>query len=142
MTADRGYLPPANLDLPMPSGAAIPPAGDNKLEDCICTGFDVPIDPLTAEDIAFWTGSPRYQPWKDVAQFFPEFAHFGGESGHDTGREEHAAVAVRNVREHELFNEVTDATWTRLIAQQIRIALYQNDEQWLSSLTKVLEGER
>jgi hypothetical protein len=36
----------------------------------ICTGFDVPVDPWTTEDIAFWTGSPRYQPWKDVAQFF------------------------------------------------------------------------
>jgi len=36
----------------------------------ICTGFDVPTDPLTADDIAFWTGSPHYQPWKDVTDFF------------------------------------------------------------------------
>ena len=38
-------------------------------EDC-ATGMDVPTEPWSAEDIAFWTGTPRYQPWKDVAAFF------------------------------------------------------------------------
>jgi hypothetical protein len=28
------------------------------------------LNPWTAEDIAFWTGTPTYQPWKDVAAFF------------------------------------------------------------------------
>ena len=32
--------------------------------------MDVPTEPWSAEDIAFWTGTPRYQPWKDVAAFF------------------------------------------------------------------------
>lgn len=38
-------------------------------EEC-CTGMDVPIDPWTAEDVAFWTATPTYQPWKDVAALF------------------------------------------------------------------------
>lgn len=36
----------------------------------VCFGMDVPCDPWTAEDIAFWTGTRRYEPWKDVAAFF------------------------------------------------------------------------
>jgi hypothetical protein len=32
--------------------------------------MDVPIDPWTAEDVAFWTATPTYQPWKDVAALF------------------------------------------------------------------------
>jgi hypothetical protein len=38
-------------------------------EDCV-TGMDVPTEPWTAEDVAFWTGTARYQPWKDIAAFF------------------------------------------------------------------------
>jgi len=38
-------------------------------EEC-CTGMDVPTQRWTAEDTAFWTGTPHYQPWKDVAAFF------------------------------------------------------------------------
>lgn len=36
----------------------------------VCTGMDIPIGPWGAEEIAFWTGTERYQPWKDVAAFF------------------------------------------------------------------------
>lgn len=39
-------------------------------EDEVCCGFDIPIKPWGPEDIAFWTGSARYCPWKDVAVFF------------------------------------------------------------------------
>ena len=28
------------------------------------------LNPWTEEDIAFWTGTSTYQPWKDVAAFF------------------------------------------------------------------------
>lgn len=42
------------------------------LDEEICTGMDAPCDPWTAEDVAFWTGSRTYQPWKDVAAFFRE----------------------------------------------------------------------
>jgi len=38
----------------------------------ICTGMDVPIGPWGAEEVAFWTGTAHYQPWKDVAAFFRE----------------------------------------------------------------------
>lgn len=38
--------------------------------DEVCCGMDVPSDPWTAEDVAFWSGSPTYQPWKDVAAYF------------------------------------------------------------------------
>lgn len=39
--------------------------------DEVCTGMDVPdLSSWTAEDIAFWTGTARYQRWKDVAAFF------------------------------------------------------------------------
>lgn len=38
--------------------------------DFVCTGMDVPIGPWGAEEVAFWTGTERYQPWKDVAAFF------------------------------------------------------------------------
>jgi hypothetical protein len=30
------------------------------------------VDP---EWVAFWTGTPRYRPWKDVASFFRERAN-------------------------------------------------------------------
>jgi hypothetical protein len=40
--------------------------------DEVCTGMDVPIGPWGAEEVAYWTGTPRYQPWKDVAAFFRE----------------------------------------------------------------------
>jgi len=40
--------------------------------DEVCTGMDVPTGPWGAEEVAFWTGTPRYQPWKDVAAFFRE----------------------------------------------------------------------
>lgn len=43
-------------------------------EEC-CTGMDIPTEPWTAEDVAFWSGSARYQPWKDVAAFFKELAN-------------------------------------------------------------------
>jgi len=36
------------------------------------TGMDVPIDPWTKADAAYWTATARYQPWKDVAAFFRE----------------------------------------------------------------------
>lgn len=38
--------------------------------DCF-VGMDAPL-PGTwgSEDIAFWTGTACYQPWKDVASFF------------------------------------------------------------------------
>jgi hypothetical protein len=32
--------------------------------------MDVPTSPWTAADAAHWTGTERYQPWKDVAAFF------------------------------------------------------------------------
>lgn len=35
-----------------------------------CTGMDVPIGPWGDEEVAFWTGTARYQPWKDVSSFF------------------------------------------------------------------------
>ena len=28
------------------------------------------LNPWTAEDVAFWTGTATYQPWKDVAAYF------------------------------------------------------------------------
>lgn len=34
------------------------------------TGMDVPTEPWTAADTAFWSGTARYQPWKDVAALF------------------------------------------------------------------------
>lgn len=38
--------------------------------DCF-VGMDVPLlDAWGPEDVAFWTGTCRYQPWKDVAAFF------------------------------------------------------------------------
>ena len=46
-------------------------------DDEVCTGMDVPIDRWTDEDVAFWTGSPTYQPWKDVADFFRENVNVG-----------------------------------------------------------------
>jgi hypothetical protein len=49
-------------------------------DDAVCTGMDVPCghrQPTSypnaywgPEDVAFWTGTDRYQPWKDVAVFF------------------------------------------------------------------------
>lgn len=39
------------------------------LDEEVCTGMDVPTK-WTAEDAAYWTGTARYQPWKDVAAFF------------------------------------------------------------------------
>lgn len=39
-------------------------------EEYIVCGMDVPCGPWTAEDAAFWTGTARYQPWRDVAAFF------------------------------------------------------------------------
>ena len=57
-----GNLPPA-----------YPPAGFMpRPEDDLCTGLDIPCDPWTAEDVAFWTGTATYQPWRDVAAFFKE----------------------------------------------------------------------
>ena len=41
-----------------------------EAEGGVCFGLDIPVGPWTAEDVAFWTGTPRYQPWKDVAAFF------------------------------------------------------------------------
>jgi hypothetical protein len=38
--------------------------------DEVCTGMDVPDGTWGEDDIAFWTGTARYQPWKDVAAFF------------------------------------------------------------------------
>lgn len=38
-------------------------------DDCV-TGMDVPTNRRSEEDIAFWTGTPSYQPWRDVAAFF------------------------------------------------------------------------
>lgn len=38
--------------------------------DEVCTGMDVPVDVWGPDDVAFWTGTERYQPWKDVAAFF------------------------------------------------------------------------
>lgn len=37
--------------------------------DCF-VGMDVPTGMWGAEEVAFWTGTARYQPWKDVAAFF------------------------------------------------------------------------
>lgn len=38
--------------------------------DCF-VGMDVPRSGAWgSEDAAFWTGTERYQPWKDVASFF------------------------------------------------------------------------
>ena len=38
--------------------------------DCF-VGMDVPLPGAwRPEDVAFWTGTERYQPWKDVAAFF------------------------------------------------------------------------
>jgi hypothetical protein len=34
------------------------------------TGMDVPTAPWTAEDVAYWTGTARYEPWRDVAALF------------------------------------------------------------------------
>jgi D-ribose pyranose/furanose isomerase RbsD len=42
-------------------------------DDAILCGMDVPVPgSWSAEDVAFWTGTPHYQPWKDVAAFFRE----------------------------------------------------------------------
>lgn len=40
------------------------------LDEEVSIGMDVPTEPWTAEDVKFWTGTKRYQPWKDVAAFF------------------------------------------------------------------------
>lgn len=40
------------------------------VEDDVCTGMDVPVSRWAQSDLAFWSGSERYQPWKDVAAFF------------------------------------------------------------------------
>lgn len=38
--------------------------------DCF-VGMDVPLAGTWGpEDLAFWTGTSSYQPWKDVAAFF------------------------------------------------------------------------
>lgn len=43
--------------------------------DCF-VGMDVPsADTWGSEDVAFWTGTARYQPWKDVTAFFKESNH-------------------------------------------------------------------
>jgi len=42
--------------------------------------------------------------------------------------EEHASTVVQNVRDHEHFNVVTDATWMRFITDEIRIAREEADE--------------
>lgn len=34
------------------------------------TGMDVPTERWTKEDAAYWTGTARYQPWRDVADLF------------------------------------------------------------------------
>ena len=40
-------------------------------ETDVCTGLDVPLSGSWGPaEIAFWTGTPHYQPWKDVAAFF------------------------------------------------------------------------
>ena len=36
----------------------------------VIDGFDIPMTRWTEEDIAFWTGTSTYQPWKDVSAFF------------------------------------------------------------------------
>ncbi len=52
-------------------------------DDGVCTGMDIPFGRWTAADVAYWTGTPRYQPWKDVAALFREretlFALFKGD---------------------------------------------------------------
>jgi len=49
------------------------PLGNHMpIEDDVCTGMDVPLGLWTEYDIWFWTGTPSYQPWKDVATFFRE----------------------------------------------------------------------
>lgn len=41
------------------------------IEDEVCIGMDVPLaGSWGPEDVRFWTGTVRYQPWKDVAGFF------------------------------------------------------------------------
>jgi hypothetical protein len=32
--------------------------------------MDVPTGPWGEAEIVFWSGTKRYQPWKDVAAFF------------------------------------------------------------------------
>jgi hypothetical protein len=40
-------------------------------DDTFCTGFDVPDrEAWGPAEVAFWTSTPSYQPWKDVAAFF------------------------------------------------------------------------
>jgi hypothetical protein len=40
-------------------------------DESFCTGFDVPLaGSWGPAEVAFWTGSPTYQPWKDVADLF------------------------------------------------------------------------
>lgn len=45
--------------------------------DCFI-GMDVPLAGTWGpEDEAFWTGTERYQPWKDVASFFRDGGYKG-----------------------------------------------------------------
>jgi len=39
-------------------------------QEGVCTGMDLPIGPWGEIEVAFWIGTARYQPWKDVAAFF------------------------------------------------------------------------
>jgi hypothetical protein len=40
-------------------------------DDTFCTGFDVPDrEAWGPAEVAFWTSTPIYQPWKDVAAYF------------------------------------------------------------------------
>lgn len=39
-------------------------------DDGVSTGMDIPIGRWTAGDVAFWTSTSRYTPWRDVAAFF------------------------------------------------------------------------
>ena len=54
----------------MPADRETTEAGGPATIDGVCTSMDAPIDPWTAEDVRFWTGTATYQPWKDVAAFF------------------------------------------------------------------------
>ncbi len=50
------------------------PTDKLALDEGWLTGMDVPIGPWADEEIAFWSGTKRYQPWKDIAGFFREYA--------------------------------------------------------------------
>jgi hypothetical protein len=50
-----------------------PAARPYPSDDTFCSGFDVPDrEAWGPVEVAFWTSTPTYQPWKDVAAYFNE----------------------------------------------------------------------